>query len=77
VEWGESLKRCSPIKKMQDKKMTTQNLVTTDRATRETDLPTAVPSSNESLSIHIPNQLFGLVVMSMLFKMKGPWFESC
>ena len=35
---------------MQDKKMATQNLVTTDRATRESEFPTAVPSSNEFLS---------------------------
>ena len=50
------------FKKIQDKKMATRNLVTTDRATRESEFPTAVLSSNESLS----TQLTGLVVLSLL-----------
>ena len=57
---------------MQDKKMATQNLVTTDRATRESEFPTAKLSSNESLSTYVSYQLFGLVVLSFLYDSEGP-----
>ena len=62
--------------------MATQNLVTTDRATRESEFPIAVLSSNESLSTQLTVWSSGIVIAmrtegSMFRIVLGPCINVC